>query len=95
MSEKKINLLKIFNNYFDCYTEFDSRWSEIDEQKAITESSFNEAMLEFGKQLLELAAENAKTREMIECWSGQVWDDGPLPIGIDKQSITNTIKQVI
>ena len=55
---------------------------------------FKEAMLNFGKQLLELAAENAKTREMTELWSGQVWDDGPLPICIDKQSILDTINQV-
>jgi len=43
--------------------------------------------LEFGKQLLELAAENAKTEvvQMNICGSVRI---------VDKQSILNTIKQI-
>ena len=84
---EKINLLKIFNNYFDCYTEFDSRWAEIDEEKAMRENSFNEAMMEFGKKLLKLAAENAKIHYNID-----EFDVGGYEV--DKQSITDIIKYV-
>ena len=93
MSERKINLEEIFNNNFDCYTNFEDKGNYNDEP-AISKDKFKKLFLEFGKQLLELAAENAKTREMTELWSGQVWDDGPLPICIDKQSILDTINQV-
>ena len=90
MSERKINLSKIleaknklafeegYSNYFT----------------AAQRNIIFKAMEESIKQSLELAAENAKTREMTELWSGQVWDDGPLPICIDKQSILDTINQV-
>ena len=43
------------------------------------------AMIEFGKQLLELAAENAEAHGS-SCGFGSYW--------VDKQSILNTIKQV-
>lgn len=38
-------------------------------------------------QAIEDAAKVARTREATECWSGQVWDDGPLPTVVDKESI--------
>ena len=55
---------------------------------------FISAMKEACKETLELAAENAKTRQMTELWSGQVYDDDPLPICVDKQSILDTINQI-
>ena len=76
MSKEKINLEEILQ---DCYlTTLDKR----DEIHAPIEE-VKLAMLEFGKQLLELAAENATYD----------WNDHE-DIIIDKQSILDTIKQV-
>ena len=55
---------------------------------------FKEAMLNFGKQLLELAAENAKINGG-NCYG--VTDEGlyaQFPLVVDKQSILDTINQV-
>jgi hypothetical protein len=57
---KKINLEKLFDNNFDCYTEYDTKWSCINEQPALTKEKFKELCLVFGKQLLALAADDAK-----------------------------------
>ena len=73
-------------------------------------SQVKKAMFEFGKQLLELAAENAKTIETsIEDWKEidyeldfnyiplmNEWEEieGLNKIIIDKQSILNTINQI-
>ena len=56
-------------------------------------------MLEFGKQLLELAAENAecKLKNKIECSNSQLENGfviGNNAIVINKQSILDTINQV-
>ena len=64
------------------------------------------AMLEFGKQLLELAAENAKIESIFDDngevneISGHIFKPHPYNkrldenIYVNKQSITNTIKQI-
>jgi len=104
--EKKINLEDVFNNNFNCYTEFDLNQSCIDEEPAMTKAKFKELCLEFGKQLLELAAENAivfETEQDIERRNNCVDDDtGEIideiyffdPAFVDKQSILDTIKQI-
>ena len=67
MSERKINLEEILINF----------------RIAGNTNTLKLAMLEFGKQLLELSAENAKT----------TWNSNFHTI-VDKQSILDTIKQV-
>ena len=51
---------------------------------------FKEAMFEFGKQLLELAAENATTKSVVFI-SGRIQNTTEI---VYKQSILDTIKQV-
>lgn len=78
MSERKINLEEIltqenktaFNEegYYNYFT-------------AMQQSIIKKAMLEFGKQLLELAAKNTEHHHANKDW-------------VDKQSILNTIKQI-
>ena len=89
MSERKINLEEIFHNNFDCYTNFEDKGNYNDEP-AISKDKFKELCLEFGKQLLELAAENARIKDKYT-------SVGPAEyIGkvVNKQSILDTIKQV-
>ena len=87
MSEIKINLEDLFNNNFNCYTLSIVNWKEVDEP-AITKDKFKELCLEFGKQLLELASENAE--------QDYFKDDeyGGFQTTINKQSILDTINQV-
>ena len=80
MSERKINLDNIFNNHFDCYTNFEDKGNYNDEP-AISKDKFKELCLDFGKQVLELASQNAE----VEIMNG---------IEVNKQSILDTIKQV-
>ena len=80
MSERKINLDNIFNNHFDCYTNFEDKGNYNDEP-AISKDKFKELCLDFGKQVLELASQNAE----VEIMNG---------IEVDKQSILDTINQV-
>ena len=53
----------------------------------------SKAMIEFAQKhvtlALEAAASKARIIEDESAWSGQVWDDGPLPLIIDKDSILN------
>jgi len=50
-----------------------------------------EIMIEFAKihvkEALKSAYNNAKIVDDISSWSGQVWDDGPLPQIVDEKSI--------
>ena len=78
MSEKKIKLEEIINNLQNSHIIKSSQSLTID---------FKIAMLLFGEQLLELAAENAKIH--------YTYDD--LGVGgyqCDKDSILDTIKQI-
>ena len=98
MSEIKINLEELFNNHFDCYTNFEDKGNYNDEP-AISKDKFKELFLEFGKQLLELAAENAecKLKIKIECNKSQLENGfvfGTNAIIINKQSILDTINQI-
>ena len=82
-----INLTDIIDDIFlNCSGDITKFWAkELAKQCA----------LEFGKQLLELAAENAKTEyksEMVDTPCGAKYNTGKNII--DKQSILDTIKQV-
>ena len=70
MEEEKINLDELYRK---------GKGSNVN----ISKAQFKETMLKFGKQLLELAAENATYD----------WNDHE-DIIIDKQSILDTIKQI-
>ena len=87
MSERKINTEELAIKYGIM------RGYTIHSNPKLAEENFNKFLKEFSKQLLELAAENAKMQ------SGNCYgEDGELyasyPLRIDKQSIINTIKQV-
>lgn len=77
MSERKINLEEIIRKYnFNCNDVSLNR---------------NKNMLqEFGKQILELAAENADTKSIVFI-SGKIQTTTEV---VDKQSILDIIKQV-
>lgn len=47
------------------------------------------------RETVKECANSAKTREATEFWSGQVWDDGPLPIIVDKNSILSIADKLI
>lgn len=79
MSERKINLNKILSKY-----NLNS-----DEIGIVTNLLIKETMLEFGKQLLELAAENAKGKPFPMNETGVIRYSE-----INKQSILDTINQV-
>ena len=78
MSKRKINLEEILQDYY---------LITLDNSKEIHASieDVKSVMIEFGKQLLELAAENAEAHGS-SCGFGSYW--------VDKQSILDTIKQV-
>jgi hypothetical protein len=83
MSERKINLEDIiFKNHSNMH-DFKRDFPKVHQL-------YLDSMVEFGKQLLELAAENANTKtiEFISCKLHTT------TMVIDKQSILNTINQV-
>lgn len=90
--EKKINLEEIIANAI--YNELEGKGSD-EARRAVAKSSaksgssgfMKEMMLEFGKQLLALAAENAEYE--TEEYYGE-----HLHIWVNKKSILDTIKQV-
>jgi hypothetical protein len=88
---KKIDLEETFNNNFDCYTNFDSEGIYNDEP-AMSKDKFKQVCVALVKQILELAAENAKTdcKHIADEWGM----NGSLVHKVNKQSITNTIKQI-
>ena len=83
MSERKINLEEIIASKYGC-VDIDDLQLEITLNPDL--DIIKSSMLEFGKQLLELAAENAELT-----FVGESDSDG---MDIDKQSILDTIKQV-
>lgn len=98
MSERKINLEEILWSIFDpdvndCTTEREDLQLEITLNPDLDRIKM--AMIKFGEQLLELAAENADVKaisEMISISNGA--DFNIQKMVVDKQSILNTIKQV-
>ena len=76
---KKINLKEILSKYVDTMDDYVGYDTPIQNVK--------DAMIDFGWQLLELAAENAKTEVVQMNISGSVRI-------VNKQSILDTIKQV-
>ena len=90
MSEEKINLEKIIKE------ELYNKHLYFNKTNTV---QIKNICLEFGKQLLELAAENAecKLRNKIECSNSQLENGfviGNNAIVINKQSILDTINQV-
>lgn len=81
--EKKLNLDEILNMY--------SSYGEVNDnpRAVVMASEAKLAMVEFGKQLLELASENAWVE--IETCMGQKTGD----VWVNKESIIDTINQVI
>lgn len=101
--DKKINLDEIIKYQMRLQNATDIIYMDNGQQGNLKDANFivKKSMLEFGKQLLELAAENAilldngqplnSSRYIIEK------DDSfhcEVEIDIDKQSILDTIKQV-
>ena len=82
MSERKINLEEIWSKYKK-FSKAPNLPGAID--LGYFKPAVNAMMLEFGKQVLELAAENAEAHGS-SCGFGSYW--------VDKQSILDTIKQV-
>lgn len=83
---EKISLKSIFNKYSEFGTP-----PNLPGVVGIEyfESTINIMMIEFGKQLLELASKNAKGKPFPMNKTGVIkYSD------VDKQSITSTIKQV-
>lgn len=76
MSEKKINLDELYRK---------GKGSNVN----ISKAQFKKTVLKFGKQLLELAAENAEMILLIDEENDIVEE-----ASIDKQSILDTIKQI-
>ena len=82
MSEIKINLEEII--YKHAVSQFVDE--DDDNMVLLIRRDLKESYIEFGKQLLELAAEN------VNAYIGYSADD-PI-VMVDKQSILDTIKQV-
>ena len=53
------------------------------------------AIIDAIKETVKECAEKARTKEDRSYWSGQVWDDGPLPIIVDKNSILSIADKLI
>ena len=101
---EKINLNELFDNNFNCHYAYDTQ----DEEPAMTKSRFKMVVYEFGKHLLQLAAENANSKDIKEpychdhtpfrgeCITCGRYDNPYVIIGseVDKQSILDTIKQI-
>ena len=85
MSERKINLEEIL---------FDKIYEDPYEGRVYIKSDILNAMKEFGKQLLELAAENAKAEIHTE-WEGNTGSEYYTDYAVvNKQSILDTLNQV-
>jgi hypothetical protein len=95
--EKKINLEKIFAKVYDCQ-DLDDLQLEITLNPSLDRLKF--AMVEFGKQLLELAAENSECNGFYVYGSADDeerifnYDLDGLKGIVDGKSILNTINQV-
>ena len=104
MSERKINLEEILAKWVSKNLQEHGRSREASDAVAktsIKDGSYwyiLEAMKEFGKQLLELTAENAKVEEFYRGESYRIkdifYDNDDSYIVANKQSILDTIKQV-
>lgn len=76
MSERKINLEELYSK---------GKGSNVN----ISKTQFKKTVLEFGKQLLKLAYENAKIKE-----HRPDWEDDRRYYEVSEKSILDTIKQV-
>ena len=95
MNERKINLEEILSHYVDTS---DGYISDFSGESFCPIEAVECAMREFGKQLLKLAAENAKVEEFYRGESYRIKDifynNDDSYIVANKQSILDTIKQV-
>ena len=91
MSERKINLEEIWSKY-EKFSKAPNLPGVID--LGYFKTTVNAMMLEFGKQLLELAAENAKAEIHTE-WEGNTGSEYYTDYAVvNKQSILDTINLV-
>lgn len=94
MSERKINLEEILSKEFEGISLLSTT-----NAREVTLNAIKNAMLEFGKQLLELASENAYI-EVDSKNEGDTYitiiagESCETYIELNKQSILDTIKQV-
>ena len=98
---KEINLEEIFYSNHDYYTKFNTFDGDEFEECTMSCDKFKETVEEICKQVLELAAENAK---MSGYWGEEKFIDDKLctrdnldefiDISINEDSILNTINQV-
>lgn len=84
--EKKINLEDIISKYEIIGEHYADQ--DFDEQSVIN------ICLEFGNQLLQLAAENACLKSEMIPYGGVRLGGSYVSKVVDKESITNTIKQI-
>lgn len=99
--ENKINLEKIILDAYGC-----KDLNEFNRCYTISIQMITEIMLEFGNQLLELAAKNANIKigsrlgweelkyKFVKSNEFTGYNDSYSKVTIDKQSITNTINQI-
>jgi hypothetical protein len=96
--EKKINLEEIIRESIIEYLtpKLQNPGQALGIANRIIEKEWYEkrAMLKFGKQLLELAAENAKTKYDENSYCGNTGSEYEPDIIVDKQSILDTLNQV-
>lgn len=93
---KKVNLEKILFTKMDkMRVEFpDANWYSDEEIKASSEfKHFIEAMKQACKEVLELAAKNARTKYDEDSYCGNTGSEYPPNIIVNKQSILDTINQ--
>ena len=53
------------------------------------------AIIDAIRETVKECSEKARTKEDRSYWSGKVWDDGPLPIIVDKNSILSIADKLI
>ena len=83
--KEKINLGKVAKQVLKC----EEPWAlQLKLAEGVNFKEIEDICLEFGKQLLELAAENATASEY---WGNDITEP---QLVVDKQSILDTIKQV-
>ena len=94
--DKKINLDEIIKYQMRLQNATDIIYMDNGQQGNLKDANFivKKSMLEFGKQLLELAAENAKIIDDPNLYCGNTGSEYPADQIISKQSILDIINQI-
>ena len=94
--DKKINLDEIIKYQMRLQNATDILYMDNGQQGNLKDANFivKKSMLEFGKQLLELAAENAKIIDDPNSYCGNTGSEYPADQIISKQSILDIINQI-